>query len=167
MKKYFLLTALTSSLVLSGCANVSFEDLGADVYDTTQLNTKQETKTVTILSVLPAKVLVDNKENKQMAQAAGAILGGITGAVLGYQHSNLAAAAAGAAGATGGAVAGSMVKDKVQVEGVSLTYKQGSKVYTSTQAGRKCQFKPGLAVVITTKANETRIQPNSECPAKK
>ncbi len=167
MKKYFLLTALTSSLVLSGCANVSFEDLGADVYDTTQLNTKQETKTVTILSVLPAKVLVDNKENKQMAQAAGAILGGITGAVLGYQHSNLAAAAAGTAGATGGVIAGSMVKDKVQVEGVSLTYKQGSKVYTSTQAGRKCQFKPGLAVVITTKANETRIQPNSECPAKK
>lgn len=147
--------------------NVSSEDLGADVYDTTQLNTKQETKTVTILSVLPAKVLVDNKENKQMAQAAGAILGGITGAVLGYQHSNLAAAAAGTAGATGGVIAGSMVKDKVQVEGVSLTYKQGSKVYTSTQAGRKCQFKPGLAVVITTKANETRIQPNSECPAKK
>ena len=60
-----------------------------------------------------------------------------------------------------------MVKDKVKVEGVSLTYKQGTKVYTSTQAGRKCQFKPGLAVVITTKANETRIQPNSECPAKK
>lgn len=167
MKKYFLLTALTSSLVLAGCTNVSSEDLGADVYDTTQLNTKQETKTVTILSVLPAKVLVDNKENKQMAQAAGAILGGITGAVLGYQHSNLAAAAAGTAGATGGVIAGSMVKDKVQVEGVSLTYKQGSKVYTSTQAGRKCQFKPGLAVVITTKANETRIQPNSECPAKK
>ena len=117
--------------------------------------------------MLPAKVLVDNKENKQMAQAAGAILGGIAGAVAGYQHSNLAAAAAGAAGATGGAVAGSMVKDKVKVEGVSLTYKQGTKVYTSTQAGRKCQFKPGLAVVITTKANETRIQPNSECPAKK
>lgn len=143
-------------MVLAGCANVSSEDLGADVYDTTQLNTKQETKTVTILSVLPAKVLVDNKENKQMAQAAGAILGGLTGAVLGYQHSNLAAAAA---------IAGSMVK--VKVEGVSLTYKQGTKVYTSTQAGRKCQFKPGLAVVITTKANETRIQPNSECPAKK
>lgn len=148
-------------MVLAGCANVSSEDLGADVYDTTQLNTKQETKTVTILSVLPAKVLVDNKENKQMAQAAGAILGGLTGAVLGYQHSNLAAAAAG----TAGAIAGSMVK--VKVEGVSLTYKQGTKVYTSTQAGRKCQFKPGLAVVITTKANETRIQPNSECPAKK
>ena len=167
MKKYFLLTALTYSLVLAGCANVSSEDLGADVYDTTQLNTKQETKTVTILSVLPAKVLVDNKENKQMAQAAGAILGGIAGAVAGYQHSNLAAAAAGTAGATGGVIAGSMVKDKVKVEGVSLTYKQGTKVYTSTQAGRKCQFKPGLAVVITTKANETRIQPNSECPAKK
>ena len=152
---------------MTGCATVTSDDLGADVYDTTQLNTQQETKTVTILSVLPAKVLVDNRENKEMAKAAGTILGGIAGAALGYQHSNLAAVAGGAAGATGGAVVGSMVKDKVKVEGVSLTYKQGSKVFTSTQAGRKCQFKPGLAVVITTKAKETRIQPNAECPAQK
>lgn len=166
MKK-LLLSGLVSSLILTGCATVTSDDLGADVYDTTQLNTQQETKTVTILSVLPAKVLVDNKENKQMAQAAGTILGGIAGAALGYQHSNLAAVAGGAAGATGGAVVGSMVKDKVKVEGVSLTYKQGSKVFTSTQAGRKCQFKPGLAVVITTKVNETRIQPNAECPSQK
>lgn len=166
MKK-LLLTTLVSSLVLSGCASVSSDDLSADVYDISQLNSQQETKTVTILSVLPAKVLVDNTENKRMAQTAGTILGGIAGAVLGYQHSDLAAVAAGGAGATTGAVAGSMVKDKVKVEGVSITYKQGSKVLTSVQAGRKCQFKPGHAIVITTKAKETRIQPNAECPAVK
>ena len=166
MKK-LLLAGLISSLILTGCATVTSDDLGADVYDTTQLNTQQETKTVTILSVLPAKVLVDNRENKEMAKAAGTILGGIAGAALGYQHSNLAAVAGGAAGATGGAVVGSMVKDKVKVEGVSLTYKQGSKVIKSTQPGRKRRFKPGLAVVITTKAKETRIQPNAECPAQK
>ncbi|MCS1291357.1 hypothetical protein NX018_00440, partial [Escherichia coli] len=52
------------------------------------------------------------------------------------------------------------------VEGVSLTYKEGTKVYTSTQVGKECQFTTGLAVVITTTYNETRIQPNTKCPEK-
>lgn len=166
MKKQLLLGGLTVSLLLTGCA-VDSESLGADVYDTTQLNTKQEAKTVKIISVLPAKVAVDNRKNKEIAQAAGSILGAVTGAIVGYQHNGAAAAAGGIAGGTVGAVAGTMVKDKVIVEGVSLTYKQGTKIYTSTQAGRKCQFKPGVALVIKTKTNETRIQPNAECPAKK
>ncbi|WP_460413844.1 hypothetical protein, partial [Staphylococcus aureus] len=62
--------------------------------------------------------------------------------------------------------AGSMVNDKTLVEGVSLTYKEGTKVYTSTQVGKECQFTTGLAVVITTTYNETRIQPNTKCPEK-
>ena len=70
-----------------------------------------------------------------------------------------------AAGAVG-AAAGSMVNDKTLVEGVSLTYKEGTKVYTSTQVGKECQFTTGLAVVITTTYNETRIQPNTKCPEK-
>ncbi|STI54025.1 putative lipoprotein [Escherichia coli] len=41
-----------------------------------------------------------------------------------------------------------MVNDKTLVEGVSLTYKEGTKVYTSTQVGKECQFTTGLAVVI-------------------
>lgn len=61
---------------------------------------------------------------------------------------------------------GSMVHDKTLVEGVSLTYKEGTKVYTSTQVGKECQFTTGLAVVITTTYNETRIQPNTKCPEK-
>ncbi|EJH5814301.1 hypothetical protein NEC94_001093 [Escherichia coli] len=51
-------------------------------------------------------------------------------------------------------------------EGVSLTYKEGTKVYTSTQVGKECQFTTGLAVVITTTYNEMRIQPNTKCPEK-
>lgn len=155
-----------SSVLLAGCMATG-EDLGADVYHAGQLNSQQETKTVNIISVLPAKVAVDNTEAKRTAQAAGAILGGIAGAAIGYQHSNLAATATGVAGGTVGAVAGSMVKDKVLVEGVTISYKMGKKVYSSTQAGRKCQFKPGTALVITTKNKETRIQPNAECPADK
>lgn len=77
--------------------------------------------------------------------------------------------AAGAVGGGGGAVgaaAGTLVKDKSIVEGVSLTYKDGTKMFTSTQVGKSCQFTPGLAVVISTKNNETRIQPNASCPEK-
>ena len=39
-------------------------------------------------------------------------------------------------------------------------------MYTSTQVGKECQFTTGLAVVITTTYNETRIQPNTKCPKK-
>ncbi|MDI4463003.1 hypothetical protein E7V43_23185, partial [Escherichia coli] len=38
---------------------------------------------------------------------------------------------------------------------------------TSTQVGKACQFTTGLAVLISTKDNETRIQPNATCPEKK
>lgn len=64
-------------------------------------------------------------------------------------------------------MAGSMVKDKIIVEGVSLSYSEKGKIYTSTQAGKRCQFQKGTALLITTKTNETRIQPNAECPAEK
>nr|MBA2816291.1 membrane protein [Candidatus Pantoea persica] len=58
------------------------------------------------------------------------------------------------------------MSDKTLVESVSLTYKEGTKIYTSTQVSRTCKFTSGLAVVISTKNNETRIQPNTACPAK-
>ncbi|MFP3098520.1 hypothetical protein I4W53_20105, partial [Kluyvera sichuanensis] len=44
---------------------------------------------------------------------------------------------------------------------------EGTKVYTSTQVGKACQFTNGLAVVISTNYNETRIQPNATCPDKR
>ncbi|HFU2857261.1 TPA: hypothetical protein ACGQ50_000801 [Enterobacter cloacae] len=155
----------SSVSALTGCANTGAE-YGADVYAADQLNAKQETKTVKILSVLPAKVAVDNTANKQGAQVVGSILGAIAGAALGYQASDLGSMAAGAAGSVVGAVAGSAVKDKVLVDGVTLSYAEDDKVYSSTQIGKECLFAPGLAVVITTKANETRVQPNHTCPAK-
>ncbi|AOM42949.1 hypothetical protein [Xenorhabdus hominickii] len=158
-----------SSIVMSGCQS-NADSFAADVYDTTQLNGKQETTTVNIISVLPAKIVVENKSNKEAAQTFGAILGAVAGGVVGYNVGSGSGAGI-AAGAVGGgavgAAAGSMIKDKVLVEGVSLTYKEKTKIYTSTQVGRICQFTPGLAVIISTKANETRIQPNAACPDKK
>lgn len=167
--KKIVLGIIVSSTLLSGC-NVNTDHLGADVYETNQLNSKQKTKTVNIISILPAKVSVDNSAQKESAKKAGSILGAVAGAVGGYNvrgKSTAGAIAGGVAGGVAGNVAGSMVSDKVIVEGVSLTYKEGNEVYTSTQAGKKCQFKPGIALIITTKENETRIQPNAECPPEK
>ncbi|PHM58959.1 membrane protein [Xenorhabdus sp. KK7.4] len=168
--KLLCISAITaSSMIISGCQS-NADSYAADVYDTTQLNGKQETKTINIISVLPAKIAVENKANKEAAQTFGAILGAVAGSVVGY-NAGSGSGAGTAAGAVGGgalgAAAGSVVKDKVIVEGVSLTYKEKTKIYTSTQVGRTCQFTPGLALVITTKTNETRIQPNAACPDKK
>lgn len=170
-KKTFLSIALLAVSVsaLSGCQS-NADQYAADVYDAGQLNSKQETKTVNIISVLPAKVAVDNKENKQAAQTFGAILGAVAGGVVGHNvgsRSALGTTAGAVGGGAAGAAAGSLVKDKSIVEGVSLTYKDGTKIFTSTQVGKQCQFTTGLAVVISTKNNETRIQPNTTCPVKK
>lgn len=165
--KTSIAAVVLASVALTGCAN-NADQYAADAYQVDQLNSKQETKTVNIISVVPAKVFVDNKDNQDTAKAVGTVLGAVVGAVLGYQTgSDWGTAAAGVAGATVGGVAGGMTKGKVQVDGVSLTYKEDTKVYTSTQVGKQCMFSTGMAVVITTKANETRIQPNATCPAAK
>lgn len=168
-KKCLLPLAIVASFALVGCQS-NADDHAADVYQTDQLNSKQETKTVNIISVLPAKVAVDNTANKRAAQTTGAILGAVAGGVIGHNvgsGSSLNTTAGAATGGVAGAAAGSMVNDKTLVAGVSLTYKEGTKVFTSTQVGKECQFTTGLAVVITTTYNETRIQPNAKCPEKK
>lgn len=168
-KNTFPTASIIAVLLLSGCQS-NADNYAADVYDTTQLNARQETKTVSVISVLPAKIAVDNTENKKAAQTFGAVIGAIAGGVAGYNINSGSALNTVAGGATGGVVgaaAGSLVNDKNIVEGVSLTYKEGTKVYTSTQVGRPCQFTTGLAVIISTKDNETRIQPNATCPASK
>jgi len=162
-------SAVLLAFSLSGCQS-NADPYAADVYDATQLNDKQETKTVKIISILPAKIAVDNTANKQAAQTFGAILGAVAGGVVGHNvgsRSGLGTTAGVVGGGVTGAAAGSLVKDKTLVDGVSLTYKDGTKLYTSTQVGHMCQFTAGIAVVISTKANETRIQPNASCPEKK
>lgn len=155
---------------LSGCMN-SQESLGADVYDVRELNTQQNAKTIEIISIMPAKVAVENKD-KQTAQLVGGVLGGVLGGVVGHNvgsGSDAGTLAGTAAGGALGVAAGSMVDNKKIVEGVTIVYKQGTQLKTSTQAGRACQFKLGTALLVSSanKRNETRIQPNSTCPTKK
>lgn len=158
--------AISCVVALAGCAATGKEH-AADAYDADKLNQVQITRMVNILSILPAKINLDNSEQKKKAQAAGAAVGGVTGAIVGYNLKNSwwgHTATGAAVGAGAGAAAGSMVDDKVQVEGVTLSYKDGENILSSTQVGKACQFKTGPAAMITTEGKETRIQPNAECP---
>ncbi len=168
MKKT-LVAVLMSGIALAGCAPTG-QDLEANVFGANQLNTQQEVKPVTILAVLPAKVRINNSDERQLAQTAGTLLGAVVGGIVGYQYSGAGAAAGAVAGGTTGALAGSMVKGTTLVPGVSISYRvQGTNhVYNSTQAGQPCQFHRGQALMITGmgNSNETRIQPNAVCPKK-
>jgi len=163
------LAAITTIAALTGCAATG-ENLQANVYKAGQVNQTQEAKTVQILAVMPAKIEVDNADQKKAAQVGGAVLGAILGAAIGGAAKNNPGAATAGGTVVGGAVgaaAGSMVKDKVLVDGVSLTYTFKGKTLNSAQVGKSCEFAPGMAVMISTSPTETRIQPNKECPKEK
>lgn len=163
------LTVVSAIIALSGCAATG-ENIQANVYKAGQVNQTQEAKTVQILAVLPAKIEVDNKDQKRAAEMGGAVVGAILGAAVGGMAKNYPGAAVAGGTVAGGVVgagAGSLVKDTVLVDGVSLTYTFRGKTLNSAQVGRKCEFVPGVAVMISTSPTETRIQPNAECPKEK
>ncbi|MDA3054436.1 MULTISPECIES: glycine zipper 2TM domain-containing protein [unclassified Campylobacter] len=166
MKKSLLSLSVVAMIALSGCSNKS-ETLGPDVYDEHGLNQEQNAKTIQILSIVPAKVRVDNTENKRLAQAAGGVVGAVGGAVLGHKmggrHETGGAVAGGAIGGVLGAGAGSMVSDTKVIDAVTITYKDGKSLKSSTQAGRVCQYANGEALMISSYSGETRIQPNAVC----
>jgi len=165
LQRSLVASTLLSILFLSGCQSDA-NNYQADVFTTSQLNTRQEAKTINIISVLPAKVVVDNTDNRNTAVTVGLIIGAVAGGVVGAalgSTSDGAIAGGVLVGGAVGALTGTSVNDKKYVEGVSLTYKDDTRIYTSVQMGYACQFSPGLAMVISTKSNETRIQPNNVC----
>lgn len=160
------ITAAVTIVALAGCAATG-ENLQANVYKAGQVNQTQEAKMVQIIAVLPAKIEVDNADQKKAAQVGGAIFGALIGAVIGgASKNNPGAATAGgvAAGGAVGAATGSLVQDKVLVDGVQLTYSYAGKTLSSAQVGKVCEYGPGIAAMISTSPTETRIQPNKECP---
>lgn len=169
MKKSITITTqMIACLSLLSACQATGEQYAANVYKAGQVNQKQDAKTVKILAVMPAKIEVDNAEAKQNAQLIGGVLGALGGAAAGgsvKKHTGEATVAGAVGGGALGAAAGSaLVKDKVLVDGVSLTYVEGKKTLNSAQVGRLCEFAPGTAIVISTGNNETRIQPNAVCP---
>ncbi|MFM4649197.1 hypothetical protein [Aeromonas bivalvium] len=162
-----LLCTLPLAMVLAGCQATGNKYAG-NVYDTAQVNQKQEARTVKIISVMPAKVAVDNTEAKKAANTFGALLGAVAGGAIGYNSGSGKSAAGTAAGAVGGGVLGAatgqLVDDTVLVDGVTLAYSEDDKIFSSTQVGKQCEFQPGIALIVSTAENETRIQPNTACP---
>ena len=160
MKKLILAVAVVSTIAMTGCATGS--NLASNSYAASQVNQRQEATTIEILAVMPAKVQVDNSQNRKAVQTGAFILGAIAGGIIGGHQG--AAALGALAGGAGGAVAGSVVSDVNTVEGVSLAYRQSGRVFNSAQVGQMCQFKTGIAIMVSSGGNETRVQPNAECP---
>lgn len=160
-------SALTAIALITGCAATG-EQHKANVYRAGQLNQAAKSEVISITLILPAQVEVDNTQGKKNAEMAGALLGALAGAGATKKSKNADTKAAGVlGGAAVGAAAGSMVSDKVLVDGVQLTYSLNGKLITSVQVGRACEYKVGSSLLVSTSPTETRIQPNSECPKAK
>ena len=162
------IVCLIISSILSGCA-ASSKHLQSNSYNESQVNMRQEAKTVKIISTLPAKVFIDNSRNKDATKVIGSLVGIAAGATIGNRVSSRKGAhiVGGVVGGVTGNLAGNMVDDKTEVSGVTIAYQDGDKVFTSTQVGIECEFKPGIALMVNTgKGDETRIQANASCPAK-
>jgi outer membrane lipoprotein SlyB len=165
MNKIALLAVVS---ILSGCAATG-ENLQSNVYRAGQVNTAQAARSIKIITVLPAKIEVDNAEQKKQAQVGGAILGALAGGLGGGFGGlgGLGTTGTTIAGGAVGAAAGSLVSDKILVEGVSIAYSENGKMFTSAQVGRACEYRPGATIIISTSPTETRIQPNASCPVEK
>ena len=164
MDKCKIITAL-SLLTLVGCAATG-ENLRSNVYRAGQVNTAQSARAIKIIAVLPAQIEVDNSDQKKKAQVGGALLGALAGGLGGGLGGvgGLGTAGTTVAGGALGAAAGSLVSDKVLVEGVSISYSENGQIFTSAQVGKACEFIVGPSLLINTTVNETRIQPNAVCP---
>ena len=77
-------------------------------------------------------------------------------AVTGGQSAVLGVAVGAEAGRLGGG-------STTLVDGVQITYQEGSRVLQSAQVGLPCEYAPGVALVTVTKSQETRVQPNHSC----
>lgn len=158
-----ILTIVTALIFITGCAANQSSD--SNFYTADQANEQLESKLVTILLIMPAKLEVDNSANAETAKKAGAVGGALLGAFLGSQHGSAGAGAL--IGGAGGAAGGSMVSDKKVVEGVSVTYQLEDEHFTSIQTGKVCQFKTGSTLLIIDTKGKSRIQPNATCPVEK
>jgi outer membrane lipoprotein SlyB len=165
MNKIALLAVVS---ILSGCAATG-ENLQSNVYRAGQVNTAQAARSIKIITILPAKIEVDNSEQKKQAQVGGALLGALAGGLGGGFGGlgGLGTTGTTIAGGAVGAAAGSMVSDKILVDGVSIAYSENGKMFTSAQVGRACEYKIGATIIISTSPTETRIQPNATCPVEK
>lgn len=161
-----LATMATAMVFITGCMATG-QQHRADVFKAGQTNKAQEAQLIKIMSVSSGQIEVDNSEAQKNAQLAGAVIGALIGANASRNTQRVSTGSGAAVGLAAGTAAGSMVSNKVLVDGVMIGYMMGSKIFTSAQVGRICEFKVGDdALLISTGPNETRVQPNDTCPQK-
>lgn len=171
---------LIAIAVFAASCSATGEGYRANSYSTQQVNTRQEARVIEIVTATPAKIIVDNSEQKQKAQIGGATLGALAGGLAGGLGGLSSGGTAGTtiAGGVVGAAAGSMAPDSVPVDGVTIAYRDGQngRIFTSSQVGQTCEFVPGPSLLVwmadgprtsTGEPVETRVQPNSTCPQHK
>ena len=156
-------------LMLSACAADSTR-YRADVYGAEQVNRMQRVYAVEILSVGPAQIAVPNDGILARAQGIGAVIGAVTGVILGGHNSRgrnrterqvAGGRMGGAAGGLAGTAAGGF-SSTAYADGVQLVFRAPSgRVLQSTQVGSLCEFRTGSATLVATFGGETRIQPNN------
>lgn len=173
MKKLTLIACL-SALALAGCATDGTR-YRSDTYYASAVNQAQQVRTVEILAIGSAKIAINANASRSDSGNWGAVIGAIAGAAIGNQshdHRLTNRVLGGLAGAAVGHMAGESFaggSDSVDyVDGVQLTFRYKDKLYNSAQVGQPCEYKTGLAVMISTSPTETRIQPNNPgaCPVK-
>lgn len=151
----------TSLMVLSACVDPGATHK-ANTFTAGQVNQRQEVKTVSIITIQPAKVEVSNKRNREIVEGIGLLLGAGLGIAIGEKNNHGAQGAV--LGAAAGADAGRLgVGDTKLVDGVQIIYQEGNRVLQSAQVGLPCEYAIGLALVTVTASEETRIQSNHDC----
>lgn len=171
MKNIFKVAAIALTLGLTGCA-ADGQQYRANAFAAEETGFEDGARVVEIVTVTPAKIFVNNQQQKQAVNAIGSVLGAVAGGIAGYSaggHRNIMGAVAGVAGgaALGGA-AGAMVKDKVAVDGVVISYRNdgAEKLNVVKHVGRVCEYRVGNSLAVGEGKN-TKIQPNAGCPAEK
>ncbi len=158
-----LLLAL-SIATLAGC-QATGEQYRSDVYRANQVNQAQQVQTVEIIAIQPARIAVDNQQDRALNQGLGTVIGGVIGGLLGNaindHHGNGAAVGAIAGAALGAGAASLASPNENLVSGVQLTFKLNGRLFNSAQVGQMCEFKLGPAIMTSTDPTSTRIQPNN------
>lgn len=170
MKNIFKVAAIALTLGLTGCA-ADGQQYRANAFAAEETGFEDGARVVEIVNVSPAKIYVNNQQQKQAVSAIGSVLGAVAGGIAGYSaggHRSIMGAVAGVAGGAGlGAAAGAAVKDKVAVDGVLIAYinKGSEKVNVAKHVGRMCEYTNGASLAVGEGKN-TKIQPNAQCPEK-
>ena len=170
MKNIFKVAAIALTLGLAGCA-ADGQQYRANAFAAEETGFEDGARVVEIINVSPAKIYVNNQQQKQAVSAIGSVLGAVAGGIAGYSvggHRSVMGAVAGVAGGAGlGAAAGAAVKDKVAVDGVLIAYinKGSEKVNVAKHVGRMCEYTNGASLAVGEGKN-TKIQPNAQCPEK-